>query len=86
MDDLYERLLAEVDQPYEIWAPADASIALVNRRRALAAVLELHKPRELSPGSDEWECVGCRVKGVAFVWFAKCPTVRAIAEQLGVHP
>jgi hypothetical protein len=70
--DLYERLLACV---------TDNRPPRMCVEDAVRAVLELHKPRAV--GTGEFECAGCRTS-VAFVWWEKCSTIRAVARALEV--
>jgi hypothetical protein len=50
--------------------------------RALAAVLDLHKPTVRSDGREI--CTGCSDPKWNVYVFAPCETVRVIAEKLGV--
>lgn len=91
MSDLYERLLAAIKAidwavrlaglPTEPLGSPDATTLA----DALRAVLELHKPREMScptaafAGTGEFECAACRVE------WSRCETVRAVARALDIE-
>ena len=50
----------------------------LNYRRALRAVVELHKPLKFS--DEQTMCVGCSLKKFAHPY--PCPTIQAIEKEL----
>jgi hypothetical protein len=70
---LHARLLAEVDQPREIWAPPPAAEPLGRQRLALRAVIARHAPVPCPPP--------CSVRHVHVTCAAGC---RA-ADPYGPH-
>jgi hypothetical protein len=83
--DLHERLLTKLDQAYEIWAPRNVSPVLFDIRRALRAVVELHKPTTFlrSPLATPI-CDTCSTDDDAHDVLWPCSTIQAIARELGV--
>lgn len=87
MSDLHAQLLAGLRDPmYDegLFGCLDTDTIVSSLAAALRAVVELHAPsRRISGLSGEllWiECAGCRDDAPAW----PCPTIQAIARELGV--
>ena len=80
--DLHARLLAELNKPWEIWAPSNAAAPLGRQRLALLTVVDRHAPKpcrgfpclHLDP---HLRCPLCGQDD-------PCDELRTIADQLGL--
>lgn len=94
MPDLHQQLLAELDKPYEIWAPAEAASALGAQRHALIVVVKLHAPRPCGDFPNDLclhlyphnVCATCGSSGTYVIGdpnsTARCSTIQGIAHEL----
>jgi hypothetical protein len=92
VSDVYERLLAEVSRPYEVWAPALAGQKLGRLRLAALAAVELHKPVESVSGHLQCgECADQCHSGSGLACdqpcdaLYPCSTIRAVARALDME-
>lgn len=83
MADLYARLLAHLEQPWEIWAPVKAADVLGPQRLALRALVERHKPRSCTYEGCKSPAMHkvCSVCGGGSTY--PCTDIQVIADQLG---
>jgi hypothetical protein len=91
VSDLHARLVAELNRPWEVWAPKSPGEVLGRIRLALRAVVELHSFRPCQnavrdnhplPGN----CAGCDPLNEdscdSNPW--PCSTIQVIARELGL--